>query len=96
MYDTKLIEAIDRIISKTPEKLSKNAELIDVLIRCKAALTALQEMSAREYHNIAKRMLDTDMAAFKRWWDMMRWLDDDALAFAQNWAQKHPDETTNN
>lgn len=39
MYDATLIEAIDRIIANTPEKLSKNAELIDVLMRCKVALT---------------------------------------------------------
>lgn len=54
------------------------------------------EMTAREYHNIAKRMLKTDIRAFKLWWDMMRWLDlagDKALAFAQNWAREHPEKS---
>ncbi len=50
-----------------------------------------REMTAREYHNITKRMLATDMRAFNQWWDSMRWLDDDeALTFAEKWAREHP------
>lgn len=57
---------------------------------------APQEMTAREYHNIANRMSATDIRAFKLWWDMMRWLDFKALTFAQNWAREHPKEVEEN
>lgn len=53
-----------------------------------------QEMTAREYHNTVKRMLNSDMRAFNMWWDLVRWLDDEDLSFVEKWAREHPEVKT--